>query len=53
MAFAGLGAVIAMFIVYVFNLFYRRESFHKEIKESLKVKSKEVLGEKAIQKISK
>ena len=50
MALAGLGSIIAMCITAITIIYYNSKNFFKEFKESLSIKQKEVLGERAIQK---
>ena len=45
---AGLGALIAMIFTGIIIWYYNSKGFIKDIKESLTIKSKRALGEKAI-----
>jgi len=49
MAVAGLGSVVAMFVVFLVHMVYNSRSFWKEFKESFHVKKK-MLGERVINK---
>jgi putative membrane protein len=51
MALAGLGSVIAMGIVMLLLLVLTRGAFWKELRESLRVKQHEPLGEEAIRRM--
>jgi putative membrane protein len=51
MALAGAGAVIAMCVVLVVLAVLKRGAFWKELRESLRVKQHEALGEEAIQRM--
>lgn len=48
MGLAGLGAIIAMVIVFVVLLVYHKKEYLKELKESFSVKHKRPLGEEAL-----
>lgn len=52
MAIAGLGSIITMLIVFFTLMYYDSKSLFKEIKESFKVKSNQLLGEEALIKLS-
>jgi putative membrane protein len=52
MALAGLGAVIAMSVVLGVRLAYDRRRFGSELRESLRVKTHEVMGEAALERLS-
>jgi putative membrane protein len=51
MALAGLGAVITMAVVLFVRLAYDRASFGRELRESLRVKQREVMGEQALERL--
>jgi len=51
MLMAGIGSIIAMLITSGFIIYYNSKYFWNEFKESLKVKDKEVLGERALAKL--
>jgi putative membrane protein len=51
MALAGLGAVIAMAVVLLVRLAYDRADFGRELRESLHVKQREVMGEQALERM--
>jgi putative membrane protein len=51
MALAGLGAVISMSVVLVVRLTYDRAGFGRELRESLRVKQREVMGERALERL--
>jgi putative membrane protein len=51
MALAGLGSIIAMVLTMVIIIYYDKQTFFKEFKESFKVKSKTILGEVALEKM--
>ena len=53
MVLAGLGSVITMFVTAFIIIYYDAKNFFKELKDSFSVKSKEVLGERAIQKFKR
>jgi len=53
MALAALGSLITMCVTALIIIYYNSKEFFKDIKESLSVKSKDVLGEKAIEKFRK
>ena len=52
MALAGLGAVITMTVVLAVRLAYDRVGFGRELRESLRVKQPEVMGEEALERLS-
>ena len=45
---AGIGAMIAMLVVFLIVWYYRRGKFWEELWDSLRVKSKKALGEEAL-----
>jgi len=51
LALAGLGAVISMTVVLVVRLAYDRVGFGRELRESLRVKQREVMGEQALERL--
>jgi putative membrane protein len=51
MALAGLGAAIAMAVVFAVLLAYDRARFLRELRESLRVKKPGVLGEQALERL--
>ena len=51
MALAGLGAVITMTVVLAVRLAYDRVGFGRELRESLRVKQREVMGEQALERL--
>ena len=51
MALAGLGAVITMTIVLGVRLAYDRVAFGRELRESLRVTQREVMGEQALERL--
>lgn len=51
MALAGLGSMIAMAVTMLVLFAYRGKTYYYELRESLHVKQKEVLGERAIEKM--
>jgi putative membrane protein len=52
MALAGLGAVITMAVVLLVRLAYDRVGFGRELRESLRVKQREVMGEHALERLA-
>ena len=53
MFLAGLGALMAMLVVFVTVWYYRPALFWREFKDSLQVKHKKVLGEEALKELKK
>ena len=53
MALAGLGSMIAMAVTMLVIFGYKGKAYYYELRESLHVKQKEVLGEKAIEKMQR
>jgi putative membrane protein len=51
MALAGLGSVITMAVVLAVRLAYDRRAFAAELGESLRVKQREVMGERALDRL--
>lgn len=47
---AGVGSIIAMFVTYLIISYYNSSNYRKELKESLKIKSKSPLGENVLLK---
>ena len=51
MFLAGVGSIITMGLVFLFYMVYNQKPFLKELKESLSVKRKEVMGEHVFEKL--
>jgi putative membrane protein len=51
MALAGLGAVITMAVVLLVRLAFDRAAFGRELRESLRVKQRQAMGEQALERL--